>query len=367
MDVRLPLGTRAGMAVLLVALTLVGAANPAGAHAGDVEQATNYQTSITSTPDAPGLTVQLGDAGSTIQVTYDGPGEVVVYGYGVDPEPYLRIGADGVHRNLQSNATYVNESSTADTPIPPGVDPDNPPEWERVSTTSTYRWHDHRSHWMGVVDPPAVAAAPDQRHVVIEDWVIPLTVDGRTAEIRGDVTWVPGPSPWPWAALIVAGAGIVAALGLLTRPGLAIEAGLLAGLGCSAIALGHLLAATPAPWWWLIGVASVVGLLSAAVLVLARGRRRTGTILAGVGGLGAAGLIGVVDRAWLVRSLLPVDVDPAVARTVVAGSLVLGGGLVLASAGWLLGAGRHAAASARPGPPPPEPAAPPGVTVVDPR
>jgi hypothetical protein len=324
------------VAVVLSALALAGTAGPAGAHAGDAERATNYQTILTEVPPLPGLTVRLADAGSTIEVTYDGPGEVVVFGYGNDPEPYLRIGPDGVHRNRQSDATYVNDSLTADTPIPPDVDPDNPPEWERVSDEPTFRWHDHRAHWMGVVDPPGVAAARGEEHVVVEDWAIPITIDGEPAEIRGDVRWMPGPSPWPWALVITAGAAAVVALALLTRRGLAVSAGFLAGLGCSSVAVGYRFSPVDPPLWWLAASVAAVAALASAVVLLIGDRRRSGAVLAGVGGAGATVLFGVVDRHWLVRSLLPIDISPAAGRALVASCAAVGTGVTVAAAVSLL-------------------------------
>jgi hypothetical protein len=56
--------------------------------------------------------------------------------------------------------------------------------------------YDHRTHWSGP-DPPAVAADPDHRQVVVPNWQIPLPVGQRTALIQGDIVWVPGPSPCP--------------------------------------------------------------------------------------------------------------------------------------------------------------------------
>jgi hypothetical protein len=345
-----PRGRRLVVAVLVAAGTLSLGAGPAGAHAGDAERATNYQTTITSVPDLPGLTVGLADAGSTIEVTYHGPGELIVHGYSNASEPYLRIGADGVFRNRQSHATYVNDSLTADTPIPPDVDPENPPEWERVSDRPTYRWHDHRAHWMGAVDPPEVAAAPGQEHVVIDDWRIPITVDGVPAEIRGDVTWIPGASPGPWVAVIALGTIVVAAVGTASARGLAVAAGLLAGLGCTSIVAGLARSPVDPPAWWLAGGLVTVGVLAAAVLVLATGRVDVGAALAGAGALSGGFLFGLVDRSWLVRSLLPVDLSPAVARGLVAAGAAVGAGLVVASAVTLL---RRAGPVRTPGPAPP--------------
>ena len=63
--------------------------------------------------------------------------------------------------------------------------------------------YDHRTHWSGP-DPPAVAADPGHRQVVVPNWQIPLRVGQRTALIQGDIVWVPGPSPWPWRLLAAA-------------------------------------------------------------------------------------------------------------------------------------------------------------------
>ena len=34
------------------------------------------------------------------------------------------------------------------------------PQWRRVSSSSTWRWHDHRTHWMERTPPPIVRAEP---------------------------------------------------------------------------------------------------------------------------------------------------------------------------------------------------------------
>lgn len=100
--------------------------------------------------------------------------EVVVYDY--DGRPYLRIGPDGVFENQNSPAVYLNQSSDAPVLVPDGVG-DGPPDWTRVSGEPSYRWHDHRFHWMGG-DPPLVTAQPDVRQTVAE-WTVPLGTGER--------------------------------------------------------------------------------------------------------------------------------------------------------------------------------------------
>jgi hypothetical protein len=300
---------RRGRALLAGIVTVVAllalSASPAHAHAADAGRASNYETSLQSVPDVPGLDVSVVDAGTTIELVYRGDSEIVVLGY--SGEPYLRISPRGVEQNRRSPAAYLNRSLTTDTPLPPEADPHAAPAWEQVSSEPVARWHDHRAHWMGTIDPPAVQVAPDERHVVVEDAEIPLLIggiDGAEEAIVVDLTWVPGPSPWPWVAGIavtVAGlalAGVTRAAGAVT----AAVTTMLVLVGAAAIVVATTAAILTPPVWW---VASIVLAMTALIvgLVLRRGERQTGArALLGIGGLAVAGLVGAIDRAWLVRS-----------------------------------------------------------------
>ena len=70
-------------------------------------------------------------------------------------------------------------------------------EWKRVATGTTYDWAEPRISWNDDAQPPAVAAAPTQAHV-IQDWAIPGRADGVPFEIKGILSWAPhaaGPGP----------------------------------------------------------------------------------------------------------------------------------------------------------------------------
>jgi hypothetical protein len=189
-------------------------AQPAMAHGGG-DATSNYRTRITSVrPSPPGLEVQLLDVDSTIRLTYTGPGTLVVVGY--EGEPYLRIGPNGVEHNLHSPATYLNEDRYARVALPTMADPDAAPEWRQVSAGRAVAFHDHRTHWMDTVPPAAVRADPGRQTVIFDHWQIPLTVDGQTVTINGDLTWVPAPSRLPWVLVGLALAGL-AAIGLTRR------------------------------------------------------------------------------------------------------------------------------------------------------
>jgi hypothetical protein len=151
---------------------------------------------------------------------------VTVLGY--NSEPYLRVGPKGVFQNLNSPATYLNRTRAGATPIPPGLptDPSAAPRWQKVSSGPVARWHHHRTHRMGASPLPDVRRTPDQVHVQP-----PRRVNLRQGDtpivITGELTWVPGPSPWPWLAAAATLAVGCVLLGRLRRYGwpLAVSSG----------------------------------------------------------------------------------------------------------------------------------------------
>jgi small basic protein len=136
---------------------------------------------------------------------------MIVLGY--EGEPYLRVGPDGAYRNSRSPSTYRNASRTDTNRIPDSADANADPEWERIGDCCTVRWHDHRAHYMGSSDPPAVQAQPDVARTIIETWTVDVRLDdGSTVTVTGDVEWVPAPSAVPWIVLILLIVGLVAGL-----------------------------------------------------------------------------------------------------------------------------------------------------------
>jgi len=182
-------------------LIIVGAAAPASAHTVSGQGATNYRTALIGvSPSVPGLTVKVVEAGSRIEVTWAGPAELTILGY--QGEPYVRIGPDGVYRNRLSPATYLNVTRTYGA-VPAFATASAPPQWVKLSSGHTMLWHDHRIHWMGGPTPPSVAHAPGAFHHVF-GWKITMVESGDPIAVTGYLDLVPGSSPWPWVAAIVA-------------------------------------------------------------------------------------------------------------------------------------------------------------------
>ena len=193
------------MVCALGVVFVVLGASPASAH-GRGSDATNFTSVITATPEVDGLQWQVLNGDEYLELRNATDTEVLVPGY--TGEPYLRIGPEGVFRNLNSAATYLNEDRFGQTAVPPDIGEQSDPEWEHISQGSTYAWHDHRIHWMAQADPPAVAANPGTVQMV-NAWTVPVEIDGASLEIAGDLIWVPGQSPLVW---------LVPALVLLSTP-----------------------------------------------------------------------------------------------------------------------------------------------------
>jgi hypothetical protein len=344
---------RAALVVAALVAGIVGVtAAPASAHGLGGLTPTNYQTILRSvSPHVPGVHVHITDLGTKVEVTNDGARDVVVLGYA--NEPYLRVGRNGVFENVRSPATYLNRSTTITSRPPKSADAKATPVWRRVSSDTTARWHDHRAHFMGGSDPPTVSRDPGRRHV-IDHFEIPMRVGGETVNARGQIVYVPPPSPWPWvvgAVLIGAVAFalsrtrrwktvFVVALALLSLAEIVHVLGLwdastasfgtklgesaysLAGIALGLLALG---------WIWRKGADSAVPIVLVAAIFL---------FVAG----------GLSDVTSLGNSQIPSTFAPGFARLLVMLTLGLGAGLAVAAAFRLRPPSQARPPSRRPGP-----------------
>jgi len=328
--------TRAALVVVALAVgVLTVSAAPASAHGLGGLEPTNYESVLRSvSPHVDGLHVRVTDLGTRIELTNDGPHDVVVLGY--SGEPYLRVGPDGVFENVRSPATYLNRSTTisqSNTP-PKSANADAAPVWRQVSSGTTASWHDHRTHLMATEDPPEVRRAPDERHVV-DNWRLPLRVGSERVVARGQLVYVPPPSPWPWVAGAVVLAALVVVvsrtrvwrslfafvLTILTLAELAHVIGLWGAstasfgtkLGQSAYSLaGIALGLFALVWTWRKGSDSAVPIVLVAAIFF---------FVAG----------GLSDITTLGNSQVPSTLPAAVARLVVTVTLGLGAGLTVAA------------------------------------
>lgn len=189
----------------LAATTMISClllASPALGHEGNPDFRSEIET---VRPDVPGVGFQVLNYDADIELVAEDGHEVVIYGY--EGEPYARVLRDGtVQKNRRSPATYQNVDRYAEAPVPESADPDAPPIWETVDKSGTFRWHDHRSHYMAKGTPPQVT--DESKRTRVFDYEIPLRIDGREGAIEGTLFWV-GPTDTSKAPFLIAGAALV--------------------------------------------------------------------------------------------------------------------------------------------------------------
>jgi hypothetical protein len=332
-------------------LWLTVAAAPASAHSVSGQSATNFRTTLRSvTPTVPGLEVKVVESGSRLEAENRTGQELIVLGY--KGEPHLRIGPDGVFQNKLSPATYLNASRKGGTPSEAAEKAKvGDTDWEKVSSEPVARWHDHRIHWMGNINPPDVRNSPGERHVIKmsqtdPQWAVRMRLGAQEVVTKGDLVWEPGPSPLPWFALILVSLAVVVVVGQRAAWGsglaavmavlLAVDVFHVVGLGlANAGSLGYRLtkSITQSPYEplaWIVGILAIVWL---------RRGRSDGLSLAVLAGLQIALIGGISDLSGLSRSGVPFGFGADLARLAVALSVGLGFGVAAVVGMHLAGVG----------------------------
>lgn len=323
---------RAAVALALTVGWIVALAPPASAHTVSGVGATNWKSVLTGvSPTVPGVGVKLVEGGSRIEVVNHGA-EIVVLGY--EGEPYLRVGPEGVFENLQSPATYLN-CSRAGCSFPAGLSKDGPPKWKKISSGQTARWHDHRAHYMGSQLPPDVAQSPGKVHQEAT-WEITMTQGTTTIAVRGNYTWFPGSSPYPWLAVAAVLAAIGVAVGLLGAWGLPLAVAVVV------VTINDIYHAFGIAWFWSGSTTyrlerffsgsfySMVGWLLGAVGAWLLVRKRVDGLYAAVFAGGSAALFtGLLDFTVLSKSQAPFAASLTIDRISVVVSLGLGVGVAV--------------------------------------
>jgi hypothetical protein len=180
--------TSAVVALALVALAaLLHGAPTASAHGGDPD----YRSEIDAIrPATDGLSAEIENFDADIRFVNGSDETVVVMGY--EGEPYLRFDPDGtVYANERSPAAYLNSDRYGRVDVPASADAKADPEWQEVSKSGEYTWHDHRSHYMSSGTPPQVTD-PSVRTKIF-DYSIPIDIGSRSGAIDGTLYWVGPP------------------------------------------------------------------------------------------------------------------------------------------------------------------------------
>jgi hypothetical protein len=208
---------------LLVGLGLALVVGTALAHGGNSKFRSQFRS---IQPALSGIQVDVLNYDDRLLMINRSGKTVAISGY--DGEPYARLRSDGtVEVNRRSPTRYLNEERYGGTPVPQSADPKTPPQWQPVSRTGRFEWHDHRIHWMSKDTVPPQVKDQDKRTKVF-DWRVPIRVGSQRAGLTGTLFWQPASaSGVPTTAIVALAVLVVAtvALFLVTRRRRAAAAG----------------------------------------------------------------------------------------------------------------------------------------------
>jgi hypothetical protein len=311
----------AGLAAVLWAVT----ATPSAA---DSAGPSNYLSEVTEiTPAADGVEVRVAGGDSFLVVAVDEGTDLRVPGY--EGEPYVHIDPGGdVFVNRNSPAYWINQDRFAQVPLPPSASAEAEPDWQLVSDSGEYGWHDHRIHWMSPQPPPAVDRS--QRSLVLE-WTVPLAVGDEPVSVEGHLWWLPPVSPVPWL-LGVAAVGLVVVWRWAARWGLMAASALALSVGIAQTAASPLGMGAEALAW----VPPAVAVGAAVGAVVAKGANRSRLLVFG-GVVLAVWAIVRVSSLWM--PVLPTEVPVTFERAAVAAALAGAGAALVEGYRRLLGGG----------------------------
>ncbi|MDI6101868.1 hypothetical protein QLQ12_24930 [Actinoplanes sp. NEAU-A12] len=295
------------LSMLAVAGAILAPATPAFAHAGDTSSVSDYRVTVTglSSP-MNGLTVRVVEGGARLELRNDSGRNIEILGY--SGEPYLDVRPDGTYENVNSPATYYNQTLGGETPIPAAADPTAAPSWRKISGDTTVRWHDQRTQWNETTLPPELTAAPGEPHR-LREWVVPLRDQARTFDLQGTLDYEPPPPAsawWAGSALL----GLAVALTTRRWPRSAGPVALIGGL----TTLAYVVTGALDGGGW-AGVPIVAGLLACAAVYRQPPFYLTlaGFVLAAFAGFGSADVFfaSVVPSAgpgWFARAAVAVAI-----------------------------------------------------------
>lgn len=297
---------RKTVGVLVIgAIAAAGAPTPARA---DPAVPTNYESEVISVdPTTEAVAVEILGGDAFLHVAADPGTEVMVYGY--DEEPYLRIDPDGtVWANIHSPAHYLNDDRYAVVALPPLASTDADPKWQQIGEGGAFSWHDHRIHWMAPIPPPGVDFG---EATVIQEWVVPIEVDGVPTTIAGRLSWLPSTSPIPSLGIILIGA---TAMFLLSRSRRLALPMILGGAGALVVGLAQVLSSPLGFGGELMAWLPPLIVLGLGIVLAVRG---PSLILAAVGT--ALLVVWTAPRLpTLYMPVLPTGLTPAVERSAMA-------------------------------------------------
>ncbi len=335
--------TVASLVVAAIACAVSFLGNPAAAeaHFGGARPSNYHSYVVSISPKVPVVAIKTIEQGDRVEASNPTSTPLVVYGYSHQEsgpkDQYLKISKNGVWVNTKSPAYYLNRTLLGTSEPPEGAtNVDAPPVWEKVSDQSSYRWHDHRAHWMSTDPPPQVQAAPDVHHQIFPGNDLYFKYGDTDFIVVVAMDWVPENSA-PWWVVVLVGFAAAGLVGIVRSwRGLAIGAA-----GMLALAeIGHIIVSPypqdPALGSFSFSLASalvpgiaIVGLCVLSVRSVVR-RHSSAYFLLGAAGALAA-IQGSSDVSVIWNSQLPQTGPAWLARILIGLVVGLGAGLLVAA------------------------------------
>jgi hypothetical protein len=297
---------RAALAAAVALACLLGA-GPASAHLRSGTVAVDYRATI-ATPVTAAYAVQIYQSDHGLSLTLR-PGHVVVM-LGYLGEPVIRLDAAGLWVNAASPTALAMHLVAKGR----GVSASGP-RWRLQPGRHTVLWHDARVQGL----PAGVHAGR---------WSVPLVIDGRRGDLRGDLRRFPAPVVWVWLTLLAAwlAAGVAPMLPRWrsrARP-VAIGLGVTAAAAAAATVAAFALDGYASPGTWIEGV-DVLVFLAVGLGVMWRGPRNLRVAAAIWLGLVSAA-VGLLEGAVFLHPIVLAVLPATIMRLLVVTALGAGAG-----------------------------------------
>lgn len=325
----------AGVSAVLAALVLPGTAAAHVVRGAPV--ATDFSARIRGlVPPADAVRAVVVDGDRQLSLSVGPAMRVAIPG--ALGEPLLRFTPAGVFVNRRSVTAQSDRIATAD--LRPVGDPTAPPQWRRLTTAHTYRWHEHRLHGL---EPLAAGRASETD---LGRWSVPLVIDGRRYALMGTLRYRPPGATWAWIAGACGIAVLTCALVAVARPAwqrvtvaIAVAAVLLTGTARIARDLYGRPDVTASGY---LAMVFTIAVGSALLWALLRGRSDVPLFTACLVGIGSL-FQGIALSPMLTHGYALTALPTQAARATVTATLGLGAGL-LAVTLWAQFAPQRAAA-----------------------
>jgi hypothetical protein len=300
----------AGLAVLAT----LAAPSSAGAHLRSGTVAVDYRARVFDSQTAA-YAAQIFQSDRALSLAIK-PGHVVIL-VGYLGEPVFRLDAAGLWVNAASpTAVVLRLLKTSDRVVGPSA------QWRHASGGRSVVWQDARVQGLG-------------QGVRRGAWRVPLIVDGRASQLRGELQRFPARALWPWLSVLVVLIVSGAAPGLLRRRGLlrpaAVGFAAAASAASAVVLVAFALDAYASPGTWIVAV-DALAFIAVAIWVAFRGPERWR--MAGAAGAGLVAIaVGLLEAAVFVHPIVLAILPAAAVR--LACVVAIGAGLDAAALGAL--------------------------------